>query len=192
MVARVGVTASAGGSIVAYVERNGRETMNPELHGIPIAGDGSRWTRAPSRLPRRPPIRLDCRRGRKAKGQPPVKVAVVGSGVVGEALADGFLKHGADVMRASRNPAKLMDWKAKAGETARTGSLEEAVEYGEVVVLAVKGTTAESVVKALGAERLAGKLVIDVTSPLADASLEDGASPYFAGIRAYALRLLET
>jgi predicted dinucleotide-binding enzyme len=32
------------------------------------------------------------------------KVAVIGSGQVGEVLADGFVKHGYEVMRASREP----------------------------------------------------------------------------------------
>ncbi len=74
------------------------------------------------------------------------KVAVIGSGVVGEALANGFLKHGYEVMRASREPAKLAEWKARAGAKASTGTFAEAGQYGEMVVLAVKGTAAENAV----------------------------------------------
>jgi hypothetical protein len=48
------------------------------------------------------------------------KVAVLGSGSVGETLANGFLKHGYDVMRGSRDVGKLADWKAKAGAKAQT------------------------------------------------------------------------
>ena len=51
------------------------------------------------------------------------KVAVLGSGAVGETLANGFLKHGHEVMRASRDPEKLADWKTKAGDKAQTGAL---------------------------------------------------------------------
>jgi predicted dinucleotide-binding enzyme len=96
------------------------------------------------------------------------KVGVIGSGNVGETLANGFLKHGYDVMRGSREPAKLGDWKTKAGAKASTGTFAEAASFGEVVVLAVKGTAAEEAVGLCGAG-LAGKLVLDATNPLADA-----------------------
>ncbi len=41
------------------------------------------------------------------------KVAVVGSGEVGEALSNGFLAHGYAVMRGSRDPAKLAAWQER-------------------------------------------------------------------------------
>ncbi len=34
-----------------------------------------------------------------------MKVGVIGSGIVGQTLADGFLKHGHEVMRGSRDAA---------------------------------------------------------------------------------------
>ncbi len=47
------------------------------------------------------------------------KVAVLGSGTVGEVLANGFLKHGYSVMRGSRDPKKLEGWKETTkGEAA--------------------------------------------------------------------------
>ena len=36
------------------------------------------------------------------------KIGVLGSGVVGQVLADGFLKHGHQVMRGSRDTGKLI------------------------------------------------------------------------------------
>ena len=74
------------------------------------------------------------------------KVGVLGSGQVGQVLADGFLKHGHEVMRGSRDPSKLASWKAGAGAKASTGTFAEAARFGEVVVLAVKGTAAEQAV----------------------------------------------
>ena len=44
------------------------------------------------------------------------KIGVIGSGSVGETLADGFLRHGYEVMRGSRDVAKLADWKKKSGK----------------------------------------------------------------------------
>ncbi len=58
-----------------------------------------------------------------------LKVAVIGSGIVGEALANGFIKHGYQVMRASRTPEKLREWKSKTGGKASTGDFEEATQY---------------------------------------------------------------
>jgi len=39
---------------------------------------------------------------------------VLVSGVVGQTLSDGFLRHGYEVVRGTREPGKLADWKAKA------------------------------------------------------------------------------
>ncbi len=107
------------------------------------------------------------------------RIAVLGSGPVGQVLADGFLKHGYEVMRGSREPAKLSDWKSKAGATGSTGSFADAAKWGELVVLAVKGTAAESVVQLAGAANLAGKTVIDTCNPIADAPPEHGVLHYF-------------
>ena len=107
------------------------------------------------------------------------QIAVLGSGVVGQMLADGFLTHGYDVMRGSREPAKLADWKAKAGARASTGTFADAAKWGELVVLAVKGTAAESVVDLAGAANLAGKTVVDTTNPIAEAPPAHGVLRFF-------------
>jgi hypothetical protein len=107
------------------------------------------------------------------------KVAVLGSGVVGQVLADGFLKHGYDVVRGSRSPDKLADWKAKAGAKASVATFAAAVQGADLVVLAVKGGAAEEVVKLAGPGALAGKTVIDTTNPIADAPPTNGVLHYF-------------
>jgi len=107
---------------------------------------------------------------------------VIGSGDVGRALADGFLEHGYEVMRASRDPAKLDAWKANAVAGASTGTFEQAALWGDLVVLAVKGTAAESAVALCGAANLAGKTVIDATNPIADAPPVNGVLSFFTGL----------
>jgi 8-hydroxy-5-deazaflavin:NADPH oxidoreductase len=107
------------------------------------------------------------------------KVAVLGSGQVGETLADGLLKHGYAVMRASREPAKLDAWKAKAKGDASTGTFAEAAKWGELVVLAVKGSAAESALEQAGVANVAGKVVIDTCNPIADAPPQNGVIQYF-------------
>ena len=107
------------------------------------------------------------------------KIAVLGSGIVGHVLADGFLKHGHEVMRGTREPAKLAAWKSKAGGQASVGTFAEAARHGETIVLAVKGTAAEAVLDLCGAQSLAGKTVIDTTNPIAEKAPVHGVLSYF-------------
>ncbi|HTR56033.1 MAG TPA: NAD(P)-binding domain-containing protein [Kofleriaceae bacterium] len=106
------------------------------------------------------------------------KVAILGSGTVGEVLANGCLKHGYTVMRGSRDPKKLDAWKAGAGGNASTGTFVEAAKWADLVIIAVKGNAAEGLVTELAAT-LAGKPVIDATNPIADAPPQNGVIQYF-------------
>jgi 8-hydroxy-5-deazaflavin:NADPH oxidoreductase len=109
-----------------------------------------------------------------------MKIGVIGSGVVGETLANGFLKHGHEVMRGSREPSKLAGWKSGAGGRAQAGTFADAARFGEMVVLAVKGTGATAAADACGSS-LAGKTVIDTTNPIGDAPPVNGVLQYFTG-----------
>jgi predicted dinucleotide-binding enzyme len=107
-----------------------------------------------------------------------VKVGVLGSGGVATTLASGFLKHGHQVMAGSRTPEKLKDW-AAANPKGRTGHFGEAAAFGEVVVLAVKGTAAWEALRRAGQENLKGKVVIDTCNPIADAPPANGVLRFF-------------
>ncbi|MGE0712895.1 MAG: NADPH-dependent F420 reductase [Planctomycetota bacterium] len=107
-----------------------------------------------------------------------MKVGVIGSGQVGETLANGFLKHGHEVMRGSRDPGKLAAWVEGAGAKASVGDMAQTAAFGELVVLAVKGSAAEAVVDLCGAG-LAGKVVIDAANPISDAPPEGGVLRFF-------------
>ena len=104
---------------------------------------------------------------------------VLGSGIVGETLANGLLKHGWTVKRGSREPKMLLLWQKKAGAQASVGTFTEAAAFGDLVVLAVKGSAAESAVKLCGAGTLAGRTVIDATNPIADGPPENGVLKFF-------------
>jgi predicted dinucleotide-binding enzyme len=105
-------------------------------------------------------------------------IAVLGSGVVGQTLANGYLKHGYTVMRGSREPKKLEDWRASAGPNASIGTFADAARFGEHVVLAVKGDAAESAVTLCGSA-LMGKVVLDATNPIASAPPVNGVLSFF-------------
>ena len=110
-----------------------------------------------------------------------MKVGVLGSGEVAKVLAGGFLKHGYSVMMGTRDPAKLADW-AATHPAGRVGSFAEAAAFGEVVVLAVKGTVAASALRLATSANLAAKPVIDATNPIADLPPVDGVLQFFTGL----------
>jgi 8-hydroxy-5-deazaflavin:NADPH oxidoreductase len=107
------------------------------------------------------------------------RIGVLGSGMVGMALSDGFLGLGLEVMRGTREPAKLAAWKDQARGKASVGTFAEAARHGELIVLAVKGEAAEAVLDQCGAESLAGKTVIDTTNPIAGRPPVNGVLSFF-------------
>jgi predicted dinucleotide-binding enzyme len=109
------------------------------------------------------------------------RIGVLGSGPVGQVLADGCLRHGYEVMRGSRDPGKLAAWQQGAGPKASTGTFEEAARFGEVVVLAVKGTAAEALIGDLRGGTLDGKTVIDTTNAIAPSPPVNGVIALFTG-----------
>ncbi len=110
-----------------------------------------------------------------------MKVGILGSGDVAKALAAGFLKHGHEVMLGTRSTAKLADW-SKQNQKSRVGSFADTARFGELVVLAVKGTVAEDALRAAGAANLSGKPVIDATNPIADAPPVNGVLKFFTNL----------
>jgi predicted dinucleotide-binding enzyme len=85
-----------------------------------------------------------------------MKIAILGSGVVGQALATGYPKHGHDVRIGTRQ--------SEVGGHA-VDSPSGAAAWGDIVVLATKGEVAVEVATSVKDE-LAGKVVIDTTNPL--------------------------
>jgi len=102
-----------------------------------------------------------------------MKAGILGSGIVGQTLAAGFLKHGHEVIIATREPAKLADW-LQAHPGAKVADSRQAGAFGEVLVLAVKGNVAAQALEAAGRENLRGKTVIDACNPIADAPPDHG------------------
>jgi predicted dinucleotide-binding enzyme len=107
-----------------------------------------------------------------------MKIGIIGSGVVGQTLAAGFLKHGHEVEIGTRDPAKLKDWSAKhPGIKVKT--FAEAAAFGDVVVLAVSGQVALEAVKLVGPKALSGKTVIDACNPIGGGPPVNGVLSYF-------------
>jgi predicted dinucleotide-binding enzyme len=110
-----------------------------------------------------------------------MKVGIIGSGSVARALATGFIQHGHEVTLGTRDAAKLADWRAQHPH-GRVAAVADAARFGEVVVLAVKGSAAPAVVAGVGADVLRGKVVIDTTNPIADVPPVDGVLKFFTDL----------
>lgn len=109
------------------------------------------------------------------------KIGVLGSGMVGQVLATGFLKHGYEVMIGTRDQEKLKDWKQK-NETGKMGSFSDTAAFADIMVLAVKGTVAGEVLNIAGADHLKGKVIIDATNPIEVAPPQNGVLKFFTDI----------
>jgi predicted dinucleotide-binding enzyme len=110
-----------------------------------------------------------------------MRVGILGSGEVAKALAAGFLKYGHQVAIGTRAPSKLADWATRnAAATVTSGS--DAANFGELIVLAVKGGAAAAALEAAGAANLAGKTIVDATNPIADAAPVNGVLRFFTSL----------
>jgi len=98
-----------------------------------------------------------------------MRYAVLGTGEVGRTLGTKLAELGHEVTLGSRtkdNPAAL-EWARDTGAGARAGTFEEAASAAEVVLVAVGGRVALAALEAAGAANLDGKVVLDVSNPLA-------------------------
>lgn len=119
-------------------------------------------------------------------------VGIVGSGMVGTALSDGFLKHGYAVIRGSRTPAKLEDWRKEAGDKASTGTFEEVAKTADLLVLCVGGSHAVSCLELMGLDNLTGKTIIDATNPLYEPNrIDDGVVEFFTKTNESLMEILQ-
>ncbi len=108
-----------------------------------------------------------------------MNIGVIGSGIVGQTLAGGFIKHGHAVMVGTNDAKKHGELKEKTGGKAKIGTFEETAKFGEVLALAVKGGAAEAALKSAGLGNLKGKTVLDATNPIADEPPVNGVLKFF-------------
>ena len=111
-----------------------------------------------------------------------MKIGILGSGVVGKSLAAGFIKHGYEVMAGSRQPGKLADWKTEISPKLHTGDFSQTASFGDILILAAKGTVSEDVIKLAGMKNFSGKTVLDATNPIADSEPVNGVLKFFTNL----------
>jgi len=90
-----------------------------------------------------------------------VKIGIIGTGQVGTALARGFSRIGEEVRLGSRNPSAVYP-----PPGVNVVSQREAVDWADMVVLAVKYVVVKEVIQSIGPGAFKGKIVLDVTNAL--------------------------
>jgi hypothetical protein len=108
-----------------------------------------------------------------------MKIAIIGTGVVGKTIASKLVELSHNVMIGTRNVSEKMastekdiygnppfsEW-LKSNSKVRLGSFAEAAAFGELVVNATNGGNSVTALILAGAKNLAGKVLIDIANPL--------------------------
>lgn len=121
-----------------------------------------------------------------------MNIGILGSGIVGQTLANGFLKYGHQVKIGTSDKSKLNDWLRNAGAGASVVSFNDAAEFGDIIVLAVKGTAALAVLEKAGSNNLANKTIIDATNPIAEVPPVNGVLQFFTDINSSLMEMLQS
>lgn len=108
-----------------------------------------------------------------------MKIAVIGTGVVGQALAGRLAELGHDVTVGTRDTADTMARTAPDGmgnppfrawasghPAVRLAAFAEAAAGADLIVNATSGNVAIAALTASGADNFAGKVIIDISNPL--------------------------
>lgn len=116
-----------------------------------------------------------------------MRIAIIGTGMVGRALARKLDALGHDVVIGTRDPQKTLairevdvrgnvpftDWLDQY-PGIRLAAFEEAGRHGELIINATAGAISRDALTAVGAAQLAGKVLLDVALPL---DLSNGMPP---------------
>ncbi|MBL8921710.1 MAG: NAD(P)-binding domain-containing protein [Myxococcaceae bacterium] len=97
-----------------------------------------------------------------------MKIAVLGTGMVGETIGAKLVALGHEVRMGSRTATneKAAAWVKKTGSKASAGTFADAAAFGELVFNCTLGSGAVEALVMAGEGNLAGKVVIDVSNPL--------------------------
>jgi hypothetical protein len=97
-----------------------------------------------------------------------MKIAILGSGDVGQVLGAGLARLGHQVRMGTRDPLqeKVHAWVAKTNHGVSVGTFAEAAAFGELAILATLWQGTENAIRLAGEKNLADKVVIDAVNPL--------------------------
>lgn len=107
------------------------------------------------------------------------KIGILGTGIVGMTIGDTLARSGHDLVYGTRDVAGTQartepdafgnpsfgDWQRENPEV-RLLTFAEAARYGDIAVIATAGVRALEALELAGPDKLAGKILIDVSNPL--------------------------
>jgi 8-hydroxy-5-deazaflavin:NADPH oxidoreductase len=109
-----------------------------------------------------------------------MKIAVFGTGMVGNAIGSKLIELGHQVKMGSRTPdnAKAAEWVKKAGSpNASQGTFADAAAFGEMLFNCTAGLATMEVLKMAGAANLKSKVMVDIANTL---DFSKGRPPFLA------------
>src|SRR5205085_1505438 len=97
-----------------------------------------------------------------------MKIAILGTGMVGKTIGSKLIELGHDVKIGSRTAdnAKAAEWVKTAGGKASQGTFADAASHGEIIFNCTAGGVSLDALMLAGANNLRGKILIDVSNPL--------------------------
>jgi len=97
-----------------------------------------------------------------------MNIAVLGTGMVGTAIATKLVTIGHHIMMGSRpaNNDAGQEWLRSVGGKAQCGTFADAAAFGEIVFNCTNGAYALVALRQAGAANLRGKILIEVANPL--------------------------
>lgn len=97
-----------------------------------------------------------------------MKIAVFGTGEVGNTIASKLIELGHQVMMGSRTAdnEKTKTFVAKHNGKATAGTFRDAAVFGEIIFNCTKGIASLEALKMAGEENLNGKILVDMANPL--------------------------
>lgn len=97
-----------------------------------------------------------------------MKIAVLGTGMVGQAIGTKLVSLGHEVKMGSRTAGneKASAWVKEVGGSSSEGTFAEAAAFGELVFNCTAGVASLQALEAAGSSNLEGKILLDLSNPL--------------------------
>ncbi len=97
-----------------------------------------------------------------------MRIGILGTGMVGNALATKLAALGHEVMMGSRTAdnENAANWVTSAGERASAGTFADAAAHGDLLFNCTGGAVSIEAINSARTEDLAGKILVDVSNPL--------------------------
>jgi 8-hydroxy-5-deazaflavin:NADPH oxidoreductase len=97
-----------------------------------------------------------------------MKIAVLGTGMVGDSIGSRLIELGHEVKMGSRSATneKAKAFADKHKDKASAGSFADAAAFGEIIVNCTAGAGSIEALKMAGEANINGKIIIDIANPL--------------------------